>query len=148
MTSNEPTIEQINRQFPDAEAFTHNGMCYAKLAGIIVIAAAPSMSELYEQMRDYFGRDRVPTDAWLRVGARPAMSQAPRGLWCSEDGSMQSAWPERWETHPEVVPQALTVAISHRQNCPHGQTSPATTRDPADLPGIRREASRTPPHAA
>ena len=63
MTSHEPTIDEINREFPDAEAFTHNGMCYAKLTGIIVIAAAPSTHELREQIRDYFGRDRMPPDA-------------------------------------------------------------------------------------
>jgi hypothetical protein len=55
----EPAIVDINREFPDAEAFTHNEMCYAKLGGIIVIAAAPSTSELREQMRDYF--HRAPT---------------------------------------------------------------------------------------
>jgi hypothetical protein len=54
VTSPEPTIEQINREFPDAEAFAHNGMCYAKLTGITVIAAAPSISELREQLREYF----------------------------------------------------------------------------------------------
>lgn len=63
MTSREPTIDEINREFPDAEAFTRNGMCYAKLTGIIVIAAAPSTRELREQIRDYFGRDRMPSDA-------------------------------------------------------------------------------------
>jgi hypothetical protein len=51
-----PTIEEINREFPDAEAFTHNGMCYAKLTGIIVIAAAPDTGHLREQMQDYFRR--------------------------------------------------------------------------------------------
>jgi hypothetical protein len=56
VTSPEPTIDEINREFPDAEAFTHNGMCYAKLTGIIVIAAAPSTSELREQIREYFGQ--------------------------------------------------------------------------------------------
>jgi hypothetical protein len=56
VTSPEPAIEQINREFPDAEAFTHNGMYYAKLAGIIVIAAAPSTGELREQLCDHFGR--------------------------------------------------------------------------------------------
>jgi hypothetical protein len=63
MSCHEPTIDEINREFPDAEAFTHNGMCYAKLTGIIVIAAAPSTRELREQIRDYFGRDRMPADA-------------------------------------------------------------------------------------
>jgi hypothetical protein len=63
VTSLEPTIDEINREFPGAEAFTRNGMCYAKLAGIIVIAAAPSTSELREQMREYFGRVRVPSGA-------------------------------------------------------------------------------------
>lgn len=58
MTSSEPTIDEINRDFPDAEAFTCNGMCYAKLAGIIVIAAAPDTRELREQIRDYFDRTR------------------------------------------------------------------------------------------
>jgi hypothetical protein len=56
VTSPEPTIDEINREFPDAEAFAHNGMCYAKLTGIIVIAAAPSISELREQLREYFGQ--------------------------------------------------------------------------------------------
>jgi hypothetical protein len=54
VTSPEPTIDEINREFPDAEAFAHNGMCYAKLTGITVIAAAPSISELREQLREYF----------------------------------------------------------------------------------------------
>ncbi len=56
MTNPEPTIDEINREFPDAEAFTCNGMCYAKLVGIIVIAAAPGPRELREQLRDYFDR--------------------------------------------------------------------------------------------
>jgi len=63
VSSPEPTIDEINREFPDAEAFTRNGMCYAKLTGIIVVAAAPSAGELHEQIRDYFGRDRMPPDA-------------------------------------------------------------------------------------
>jgi hypothetical protein len=49
-------MDEINREFPEAEAFTHNGMCYAKLTGIIVIAAAPDTLELREQLRDYFER--------------------------------------------------------------------------------------------
>lgn len=49
-------IDEINREFPDAEAFTCNGMYYAKLTGIIVIAAAPTTTELREQVRDYFDR--------------------------------------------------------------------------------------------
>jgi hypothetical protein len=56
VTDPDPTIDEINREFPDAEAFTYNGMCYAKLAGIIVIAAAPDTRELREQMREYFER--------------------------------------------------------------------------------------------
>jgi hypothetical protein len=55
-TPEPPTIDEINREFPDAEAFTHNGMCYAKLTGIIVIAAAPDPGQLREQMQDYFQR--------------------------------------------------------------------------------------------
>lgn len=58
MTSPEPTIDDINREFPDAEAFTYNGMCYAKLTGVIVIAAAPDTRELRDQIRDYFERAR------------------------------------------------------------------------------------------
>jgi hypothetical protein len=58
VTNPEPTIDEINREFPDAEAFTSNGMCYAKLTGIIVIAAAPDTRELREQIRDYFERIR------------------------------------------------------------------------------------------
>jgi hypothetical protein len=58
VTNPEPTIDEINREFPDAEAFAYNGMCYAKLTGIIVIAAAPDTSELREQIRDYFDRTR------------------------------------------------------------------------------------------
>jgi hypothetical protein len=54
--SPEPDIDEINREFPDAEAFTCNGMYYAKLARIIVIAAAPTTTELREQVRDYFDR--------------------------------------------------------------------------------------------
>jgi hypothetical protein len=56
VTNPEPTIDEINREFPDAEAFASNGMCYAKLTGIIVIAAAPGTCELREQIRDYFER--------------------------------------------------------------------------------------------
>jgi hypothetical protein len=63
VTSHEPAIDEINREFPDAEAFTRNGMCYARLTGSIVIAAAPSTRELREQIRDYFGRDRMLPDA-------------------------------------------------------------------------------------
>jgi hypothetical protein len=58
VTTPEPTIDEINREFPDAEAFTSKGMCYARLAGIIIIAAAPSTGELRDQIRDYF--DRAP----------------------------------------------------------------------------------------
>jgi len=58
VTDSEPTIDEVNREFPDAEAFTSNGMCYAKLAGIIIIAAAPTIRELREQIRDYFDRER------------------------------------------------------------------------------------------
>jgi len=54
----ESAIDEINREFPEAEAFTRNGMCYARLAGIIVIAAAPGTGELREQMQDYFDRAR------------------------------------------------------------------------------------------
>jgi hypothetical protein len=64
VTSGEPAIDEINREFPGAEAFTHNGMCYAKLAGIIVIAAAPSTRELREQTRNYFGQDRTLGARW------------------------------------------------------------------------------------
>jgi hypothetical protein len=58
VTGPEPDIDRINREFPDAEAFAYNGMYYAKLTGIIVIAAAPSAGELREQLRDYFDRTR------------------------------------------------------------------------------------------
>jgi hypothetical protein len=56
VTHPEPTIDEINREFPDVEAFRHNGMCYAKLVGIVIIAAAPSLRELRDQMREYFAR--------------------------------------------------------------------------------------------
>jgi hypothetical protein len=56
----EPGIDEINREFPDAEAFSCNGMFYARLIGIIVIAAAPTARELREQLRDYFGRNGRP----------------------------------------------------------------------------------------
>ena len=62
MTSGEPAIEQINRKFPGSEAFTRNAMCCAKLAGTIVIAAAPSTCELREQIRGYSGQDRTVPD--------------------------------------------------------------------------------------
>jgi hypothetical protein len=58
VTTPEPTLDEINREFSDAEAFASNGMCYAKLTGIIVIAAAPSTRELRDQIRDYFERTR------------------------------------------------------------------------------------------
>jgi hypothetical protein len=58
VTSPEPTIDETNRELPDTQAFTHNGMCYAKLAGTVVIAAAPETGELREQIRDYFDRAR------------------------------------------------------------------------------------------
>jgi hypothetical protein len=72
VTSPEPTIDEINREFPDAEAFTHNGMCYAKLTGIIVIAAAPSTSELREQIREYFSQTAHA------VPSAPDLSPQPR----------------------------------------------------------------------
>jgi hypothetical protein len=56
VTSPEPAIDEIDRDFTGAEAFTSNGTYYAKLTGIIVIAAAPSTCELREQLHDYFGR--------------------------------------------------------------------------------------------
>jgi hypothetical protein len=56
VTSPEATIDEINREFSDVEAFARNGMCYARLTGIIVIAAAPDARELREQIRDYFER--------------------------------------------------------------------------------------------
>jgi hypothetical protein len=62
VTSHDPGIDQINRELPAAGAFTHNGMCYAKLTG--VIAAARSRCELREQIRGYAGRNRMPPDAW------------------------------------------------------------------------------------
>jgi hypothetical protein len=58
VTNPEPTIDEINLEFPDAEAFSWNGMCYARLTGIIVIAAAPGTGELREQIRDYVERTR------------------------------------------------------------------------------------------
>jgi hypothetical protein len=58
LTNSEPTIDEINREFPDVEAFSYNGMCYAKLSGIVVIAAAPTTSDLNEQIRAYFDRTR------------------------------------------------------------------------------------------
>jgi hypothetical protein len=57
LTSSEPTIDGINCEFPDVDAFTYNGMCYAKLSGI-VIAAALDTGELREQIRSYFDRMR------------------------------------------------------------------------------------------
>jgi hypothetical protein len=58
VASSEPTVDDINTEFPDAEAFTSGGMCYARLVGIIVIAAAPTAGELREEMCEYFGRER------------------------------------------------------------------------------------------
>lgn len=74
MTNPEPTIDEINREFPDAEAFTSNGMCYAKRAGIIVIAAAPGTSELREQIRDYFEHARR-SDRGIAGAAQGARAQ-------------------------------------------------------------------------
>jgi hypothetical protein len=56
-TSSELTVDKISREFPDVEALGYNGMYYAKLSGV-VIAAAPSASELREQICDYFARMR------------------------------------------------------------------------------------------
>jgi hypothetical protein len=53
VTTSKPTIDEIICEFPDVEAFTRNGMCYAKLSGT-VIAAAPDTSDLREQIRGYF----------------------------------------------------------------------------------------------
>jgi hypothetical protein len=51
----QPSIESINREFPDALAFTaDNGSHYARAVGISVIAAAPTTAELREQLADYF----------------------------------------------------------------------------------------------
>jgi hypothetical protein len=33
VASSEPAIDDINSEFPDAEAFTSNGMCYAGSSG-------------------------------------------------------------------------------------------------------------------
>jgi hypothetical protein len=60
VTNREPTIDEINCEFSDAEAFSHNGMYYARLAGIIVIAAAANTGELREQIREYFDRAHRP----------------------------------------------------------------------------------------
>ena len=57
LTSSELTVDEINREFPDVEAFGYNGMYYAKLSGV-VIAAAPDISELREQICDYSARMR------------------------------------------------------------------------------------------
>jgi hypothetical protein len=53
----QPTLDEINREFPDALAFTaHNGTHYARAVGITVIAAAPTTAELRDQLADYFSR--------------------------------------------------------------------------------------------
>jgi hypothetical protein len=53
----QPSIESINREFPDALAFTaDNGSHYARAVGISIIAAAPTVAELREQLADYFSR--------------------------------------------------------------------------------------------
>jgi hypothetical protein len=68
VTTSEPTIDEINCEFPDAEAFTSNGMCYAKLAGITIIAAAPSTGELRDQIHDYFDRTHRMTGGEQAAG--------------------------------------------------------------------------------
>lgn len=56
--SREPTIDEIRREFPDAEVSAANGMCYAKVSGMTVIAAAPDTQQLREQLQEYFDRTR------------------------------------------------------------------------------------------
>jgi hypothetical protein len=55
LANSESTIDEINRKFPDIEAFRYNGMYYAKLSDV-VIAAAPDSSDLREQICDYLTR--------------------------------------------------------------------------------------------
>ena len=55
MANSESAIDEINREFLDVEAFSYNGMYYAKLSDV-VIAAAPDAGELREQLCDYFAR--------------------------------------------------------------------------------------------
>ena len=55
LTSSELTVDEINGEFPDVEAFGYNGMYYAKLSGV-VIAADADTSELREQICDYYAR--------------------------------------------------------------------------------------------
>jgi hypothetical protein len=62
-SSTEPGLDDLNREFLDAEAFTCNDMYYARLAEMIVIAAAPTTGELRDQLRDYFGRQASPDAA-------------------------------------------------------------------------------------
>jgi hypothetical protein len=54
---NQPTIDDINREFPSVRAFTaDNGSHYARAVGVTVIAAAPTTAELRDQLADYFDR--------------------------------------------------------------------------------------------
>jgi hypothetical protein len=53
----QPSIADINDEFPGARAFTaDNGSHYARAVGIVVIAAAPTTAELRDQLADYFER--------------------------------------------------------------------------------------------
>ena len=55
LVNSESTIDEINQEFPDIEAFRYNGMYYAKLSDV-VIAAAPDSSDLRAQICDYLTR--------------------------------------------------------------------------------------------
>jgi hypothetical protein len=81
VTHPEPTIDEINREFPDAEAFTRNGMCYAKLTGIIVIAAAPTTSELREQIREYFSHSAQAVPSSADLSPQPRRPTNTRETW-------------------------------------------------------------------
>lgn len=76
-----PTLHELRTAFPKAEVFcTSNGMNYAKADGT-VIAAAPSTTELGEQMQDFFRWkkatckfcgakiQRADVDRWLLANA-------------------------------------------------------------------------------
>lgn len=99
----EPTLHELRVGFPKADVFcASNGMNYAKANGT-VIAAAPSTTELREQMQDFYRWEkaackfcgakirRAGVDRWLLANA------ADINGYCTKSDDE-----EEEEHHPEI----------------------------------------------
>jgi hypothetical protein len=83
-TTDQPTLDQINGEFPDALVFTaDNGNFYARPIGISVIAAAPTTGELRDQRymgtRDLYQGAGFVTCPWPAAAARACAGRHPLG---------------------------------------------------------------------